>query len=95
MGLEFDPHTGTAFNCGRCEKCIRTIAALDIIGKLDDFPAFANHEPISFYMRPETLAGSKTKWLRDLYELASRRERKDWVHAVHSAATLHKRNRGR
>lgn len=29
----------TSGNCGRCEKCIRTLLALDVLGKLDEYSA--------------------------------------------------------
>lgn len=35
-------------NCGKCEKCLRTITALDLMGKLDSFQT--SFEDLSFYM---------------------------------------------
>lgn len=34
-------------NCGKCEKCLRTITALDLMGKLDSFQT--SFEDLSFY----------------------------------------------
>lgn len=31
-----------AYNCGQCEKCIRTMSALEILGALDRCPTFSN-----------------------------------------------------
>ena len=33
-------NTGSALNCGRCEKCVRTMLALDACGTLGRFPGF-------------------------------------------------------
>jgi hypothetical protein len=37
----FDEKTGLPINCCECEKCVRTMVALMIIGKLDQFPTFS------------------------------------------------------
>ena len=35
-----DFERGVVDNCGRCEKCIRTMLSLTLMGKLDQFPVF-------------------------------------------------------
>jgi hypothetical protein len=32
-----------AYNCGRCEKCVRTMLSLHALGALEQAPTFANH----------------------------------------------------
>jgi hypothetical protein len=39
-----DPRRGEALNCGRCEKCLRTMVALVICGKLQQCNAFADDD---------------------------------------------------
>ena len=36
-----DDHPGTELNCGNCEKCVRTMIGLHVLGALDRCPAFA------------------------------------------------------
>jgi hypothetical protein len=36
-----DDHPATDLNCGNCEKCLRTMIGLRVLGALDDCPAFA------------------------------------------------------
>jgi len=38
-------NTGGAYNCGKCEKCLRTMITLYIFGKMDSCPTFS--EPLS------------------------------------------------
>lgn len=41
----FDPDTGILQNCCRCEKCLRTMVALELLGELGQFTAFP--EPLN------------------------------------------------
>jgi hypothetical protein len=36
-----DDHPGSELNCGNCEKCVRTMIGLHVLGALDRCPAFA------------------------------------------------------
>jgi hypothetical protein len=38
-------NAGSAFNCGRCKKCVRTAIALAALGVLDEAKLFAEHYP--------------------------------------------------
>ena len=46
---QFDPHSGKVVNCGECEKCVRTIVGLEIMGKLNKFTTFCRLHPIAQY----------------------------------------------
>jgi hypothetical protein len=39
-GTRFNASTGALENCCRCEKCIRTMAALEVVGALNQFTVF-------------------------------------------------------
>ncbi|MGD9022071.1 MAG: hypothetical protein PVF46_09760, partial [Lysobacterales bacterium] len=50
----FDPRTGMPINCCECEKCIRTMVALMIIGALDKFTVFSQRsQPLEAYRNPD------------------------------------------
>lgn len=85
---KFDEQTGQPVNCGVCEKCARTIVTLDIMEKLESFPAFKGHQPISEYKNPHVLARSKDFFMQDNYLLAKRWRRSDWVQAYTAAGAL-------
>jgi len=36
-----------SYNCGRCEKCLRTMVAMEALGVLDRFPTFPNQVELS------------------------------------------------
>lgn len=40
-------HHGPEGNCGRCEKCLRTMLVLHAHGRLADFPVFSPAEPLA------------------------------------------------
>jgi len=82
---EFDPQTGHIINCGECEKCVRTLVGLIIVGKLEKFTAFSRLQPLQQYQRPEILAAIKDLFLKDLAALAQRHDRHDWVSILESA----------
>ena len=63
---------GGAYNCGQCEKCLRTMAALEIVGALDrcrtfdrrlDYGRLARarpaHDDLDFFMRENLEAGER------------------------------------
>lgn len=57
--------TGSIVNCGRCEKCLRTMVALRVLGVLEDCRTFAAHPDLEAI--PAVLAGRD--WAnRDLWE---------------------------
>jgi len=37
----FDEDTGSIMNCSRCEKCVRTMTTLKILGKLENYTVFS------------------------------------------------------
>ena len=85
---EFDPHTGSIINCGECEKCVRTLVGLIILGKLEKFTAFPRLRPLQQYQRPEILSSILDFFLEDLANLAQRHDRDDWVSILQSARVL-------
>jgi hypothetical protein len=85
---EFNPRTGSVINCGECEKCVRTLVGLIIIGKLEKFTAFPRLRPLQQYQRPEILAAIKDFFLEDLAALAQRHDRGDWVNVLQSARQI-------
>lgn len=87
---EFDPETGQVLNCGECEKCIRTITALDMVGKLDAFTSLSRRPPIDAYRQPQVLAKSTVLWLEDNLALARRQQRDDWIPVLEEALTIRK-----
>jgi hypothetical protein len=84
--LKFDQQNGMPINCCECEKCIRTMVALIIIGKLDKFPTFSNRRhPLTAYRNPDTLRAIDDHHLKDMTELARRYGLKDWVEILDTA----------
>jgi hypothetical protein len=82
----FDPASGTPRNCCACEKCVRTMASLIIIDKLDDFPTFSNRRHSKkAYQNPDTLSHIDDHHLKDMTELARRHDKEDWVRALNLA----------
>lgn len=81
----FDRGSGMVLNCGTCEKCVRTVVMLDIMGRLDDFPTFAGHRHLSVYQPAELLAHIPPLFLDDLLALAERRGHKDWAQRLTAA----------
>jgi hypothetical protein len=76
---------GSDRNCGSCEKCLRTMAALDLLGSLHA----ASFASASFDARRLSRAFLPTKrtenYYRDLRSLAAARGRPEIVHAVNRA----------
>jgi hypothetical protein len=82
----FDAKTGLPVNCCECEKCVRTMVVLMIIGKLDQFPTFAyRRRPLSDYRNPEILSSIYDEALVDMGLLAERHGRNDWVAILKTA----------
>jgi hypothetical protein len=78
--LNFDQQTGMPVNCCECEKCIRTMVAMIIIGKLDKFPTFSNRRfPLRAYRNPNNLRAIDDHHLKDMSDLAGRHGKNDWV----------------
>ena len=64
-GLSFDKQTRMPINCCECEKCVRTMVALIIIGKLDQFPTFSKRRaPLTSYRNPDILRAIDDQSLR-------------------------------
>lgn len=84
--IRFDSATGTPLNCCECEKCVRTMAALMIIDRLDRFPTFARRrQPKKAYRNPDILAAIDDHHLKDMGELATRHAKPDWAAALEQA----------
>ena len=87
---EFDAETGAVINCGKCEKCIRTIISLDLLGCLDEFSTFPNRPPLRMLQDSQVLARIPTIFLQDSMELAQRQRRVVWVDVLKRAAAIRK-----
>lgn len=82
----FDRRTGLPVNCCECEKCVRTMIGLDIVGKLDQFQTFAyRRRPLSAYHDPAILSEIYAEALDDLVLLAERHDRRDWVASLNAS----------
>ena len=88
--VRFDETHGTVVNCCRCEKCVRTIVTLDILGMTKEFRSFPLQFPMAAYMQPQALAASKSVFLRDNLRLARREGRQDWVQSLEQGLQLRK-----
>ncbi len=82
---QFDPETGGVRNCGQCEKCVRTIVSLDILGELDRFPTFTSPYEIAAYKEPRVLTQISAMFFDDVIDLARRKNRADWLAALGEA----------
>lgn len=85
---EFDARSGAPVNCGTCEKCIRTIVMLDILGRLEDFPTFAKRAAWEAYRQPRLLAHIPPMFLDDLIHLAERHDHGEWLALLKQAQGL-------
>jgi hypothetical protein len=84
--LNFDQQTGMPVNCCECEKCVRTMVTLIIIGKLYKFPTFSRRRPpISAYQNPNILCAIDDHHLKDMTELARRHGKSSWVEILKTA----------
>lgn len=84
----FAADNGDVLNCCRCEKCFRTIVALDIIGQLGNFPTFRQRVDIRAYKDPRVLLKIPELFLRDLIVEAQRHRRDDWLQPLRTAEAL-------
>ena len=64
-------------NCGRCSKCIRTMATLQVLGQLQNFSTFPQPLDLEHVRQFELRAPNDAARIRDVYNLA----RQDPVHA--------------
>lgn len=84
----FDDATGAVVNCCDCEKCIRTMIALDLLGLLDRFPTFPDRQALDRYRHPEKIARHSAMFLVDNLRLASSRGRSDWADVLERALRI-------
>ena len=89
----FDRHAGGVTNCGECDKCVRTVVGLMILGKLDLFSTFPVLRPAEEYRRPEILSAMYPTVLEDLRVLAERYDKNDWVQILDQAIKLNLANK--
>jgi hypothetical protein len=61
------------YNCGRCEKCLRTMTALEAIGALDRCPTFAARLDLDAVAELRFVDDDMPTWWRENLELARRR----------------------
>jgi hypothetical protein len=60
---------GGAYNCGRCEKCLRTMATLRILGVLDRCPTFTHPLDLDALARVYVYDDNLAAYLRENLEL--------------------------
>lgn len=84
----FNEPRGSVVNCCRCEKCVRTIVTLDILGLREAFTSFPLGFPMAAYKQPKVLAASKSIFLKDNLRLAEKEGRQDWVEALEGVLQL-------
>lgn len=58
-------------NCGRCEKCLRTMAALRLLGRLEAAPTFPDRLPLR-RLRGLALSPGKLAYVHELIDAAER-----------------------
>ena len=82
---KFNEATGRPENCGHCEKCVRTMSALEAAGELHKFKTFI--EPFNLERVRNTRLRSKSAQLfgHENLELAKKMNRPDLVEAIHHA----------
>lgn len=78
------------YNCGRCEKCLRTMVALEAVGALDRCPTF--EEPLDLdAVAALTLPTEELlDWWEDNLRLASRGGRPELAAAVETCVTANR-----
>ena len=70
-------------NCGRCEKCLRTLTALLILGKIDEAHAFAQRTVTADLIREHAfLSKTDFPFWAEMVEPLKRQRRQDLVDAV-------------
>lgn len=83
--LTFDQKNNRVTNCGRCEKCIRTIVALYLLGIIDECETFSSRQPIEYYQSPKILAASHRIFLLSNLKQAKERGLTQWAVALEKA----------
>lgn len=81
-----------AYNCGTCEKCVRTMITLELLGHLGDcatLPHDLGHRLDGMILKGENTAS----FARDLVALATRRGRPDIVRVLERALGRYRRRR--
>lgn len=86
--------SGSDLNCGRCSKCLRTMALLDLSGALDDAPTFPRELPLDALARVHVKESWDTREFMDLVALGVRCDRGDIAGAARRAIRRSRR-RGR
>ena len=87
--IRFDQASDTPLNCCICEKCIRTVASLIIMDKLDEFPTFSGRRHAKrAYRDPNILRHIDDHHLVDMTELARRHNKEAWVSALEEAREI-------
>lgn len=85
--------TSTRFNCGRCEKCIRTMLVLVFLGRLADFSAFEDDDVEPAWIRSVVLpTRGKLDALFQYREPLRRVGRHDLVRALEQRRRAFRRN---
>jgi hypothetical protein len=81
-------------NCGRCEKCLRTMLALLVLDRLSACSAFAEDDVRAEWIdRVAVPSQSKLDFLLDLEEPLARRGRRDLVRALRRLRRRFRRDR--
>lgn len=75
-----------SYNCGVCEKCIRTMLHLDVVGKLNSAVTFKNRNTISFEKDFSVTKDGQYAYALETIEEANKRGRSDLVTLVTKAA---------
>lgn len=79
-------HEASARNCGRCEKCLRTMISLDLLGKLDDVRSFpVNPNPLEDYLAISLERKNARIFARELSAMALERGRPETAKRIDEA----------
>lgn len=71
-----------AYNCGECEKCLRTMAALEILGSLDNCPTFQTPFDLDSIRQFELKSHGASLFWKDNYNAAVKHKRDDIAAAL-------------
>jgi hypothetical protein len=75
----FNGATGLIENCCRCEKCVRTLVSLDLLGALDRYPTFPHRLRRRDIWRTNYVSPSSLVYWKENLELARKVSRVDRV----------------
>ncbi len=82
----FDRYSEGALNCGKCEKCVRTMMALLAAGKLEQTSAFPTQDVSPALVRKAIkLKPTRLPWYYELIEPLSEAGREDLVKEINDA----------